>query len=127
MEAIAHGNPGKSIALSGYQLFQSDDIDWTRKKVAEVFCPHELKVTGKNQKVDARMHHARIGAISVNRLQYGADVAIDPGQLDDFVLVQMPLAGEAVVTCGNPPHTLLDRQTRVTHHLEFSDPTEMPV
>ena len=101
METIAHGNPARSIALSGYQLFQSDDIERTRKTVAEVFCPHDLKVTGKNQKVDARMHHARIGAISVNRLQYGADVAIDPGQLDDFLLVQMPLAGEAVVTCGN--------------------------
>jgi AraC-like DNA-binding protein len=101
METIAYGNPAKSIALSGYQLFQSDDIEWTRKKVGEVFCPHDLKVTGKTQKVDARMQHARIGAISVNRLQYGANVAIDPGQLDDFVLVQMPLAGQAVVTCGN--------------------------
>lgn len=101
MEAIAYERPRKSIALSGYQLFQSNDIEQTRKRVGEVFCPHDLKVTGKNQKVDARMHHARIGAISLNRLQYGSDVAIDPGQLEDFVLVQMPLAGDAVVTCGN--------------------------
>ncbi|NMM26936.1 MAG: AraC family transcriptional regulator [Glaciimonas sp.] len=101
MEAIAHGNSGMGIALSGYQLFQSDDIEQTRKIVGDVFCPHDLKITGKNQKLDARMQHARIGAIAVSRLQYGADVAIDPGQFDDFLLVQMPLVGDAVVTCGN--------------------------
>lgn len=101
MVIIAQENPARNIALAGYPLFQSDDLEQTRKRVGEVFCPHDLKITGRNQKLDARMQHARIGPISVNRLQYGADVAIDPGQFDDFLLVQMPLAGDAVVTCGN--------------------------
>lgn len=100
MVIVLHRNAGPGIALSGHQLFQSSDIDQTRKIVGEVFCPHDLRITGQHQKVDARMHHAKIGAISVNRLRYGADVAIDPGQLNDFLLVQMPLAGNALVTCG---------------------------
>jgi len=47
------------------------------------------------------MHHAPVGGISLNRLRYGATVAIDPGCLKDFLLVMMPLSGSADVHCGN--------------------------
>ena len=100
MELMTQGNSGKSMALAGYPLFHSNDIDETRSMVSGVFCPHDLKVTGRSQKVDAQMYLASVGAISLSRLQHGADVAIDPGCLKDFMLVQMPLRGEAEVSCG---------------------------
>lgn len=100
MEIITQPYPGKSMPLSGYPLFQSKDIEQTRDMISGVFCPHDLRITGRNQKLDARMYHASVGAVSLSRLQHGADVSIDPGCLKDFLLVQMPLKGEAEISCG---------------------------
>ena len=47
------------------------------------------------------MYHLRQGDTSVNRLEYGAEVEIDPDRLDDFFLVQIPVAGHAAIACGN--------------------------
>jgi len=47
------------------------------------------------------MHHLRQGSASVNRLEYGAEVEIDPDRLEDFFLVQIPVAGHASIQCGN--------------------------
>jgi AraC-like DNA-binding protein len=47
------------------------------------------------------MHHQSFGQLSLNRLCYGADVRIDPGPLEDFFLVMMPLAGHSEVECGS--------------------------
>ena len=100
MEIITQQYPGKSLPLAGYPLFQSKDLEQTRDMVSSVFCPHDLKVSGRKQQLDARMYHASVGAISLSRLQHGADVTIDPGSLKDFLLVQMPLQGQADISCG---------------------------
>lgn len=96
---IPHAEEGN--ALSRFPLFCSNDLEETREQVARVFCPHELRIAEKNKHVNARMSHAPIGEISLNRLQYGADVRIDPGCLKDFLLVQMPISGTAEITCGS--------------------------
>ena len=69
--------------------------------VGRVMKPHELSVASGGQRVEARMYHAPLGDISLNRLCYGADVNIDPGPLVDFFLVMMPLGGHARIVCGN--------------------------
>jgi AraC-like DNA-binding protein len=51
--------------------------------------------------LQARMFHLRQGDASINRLEYGAEVEIDPNRLDDFFLVQIPVAGSASIACGN--------------------------
>lgn len=38
--------------------------------------------------------------LSLNYIRYGADVTIDPGELSDFYLIQIPIAGTAEVTNG---------------------------
>ncbi|MEM6987648.1 MAG: AraC family transcriptional regulator, partial [Pseudomonadota bacterium] len=62
---------------------------------------------------------------SLNALQYGGSVEIDPGQLESFYLVQIPLAGGAQIDhCGRAlsananAGTVLnpDRPTRMTWH-----------
>lgn len=104
---MTHGsfpNPALSGALLGtpeLQLFASRDLEQTRAMVAQVMKPHELHVHGAGQHVKARMHHAAFGGVSLNRLAYGAEVEIEPGSLDDFYLVQMPLAGHASITSGS--------------------------
>lgn len=86
--------------LASKRLFSSDDLDETRSNVGRIFKPHDLHVYGTRQKLDARMDHLAIGQVSINRLRYGANVSIEPECLDDFLLVQMPLAGQAHIRCG---------------------------
>jgi AraC-like DNA-binding protein len=84
---------------AGRLVFASTDLGQTRVEVGKVFKPHRLEIRGVS--LSARMHHAPLGAVSLNRLAYGADVTIDPGPLGDFLLVQMPLSGQADIRCGN--------------------------
>lgn len=81
-------------------LFASSDLDETRTHVGRVMKPHHLSVHGQGQGLSARMDHVPIGQVSINRLRYGACVAIEPGPLDDFYLVQMPLSGGARIHSG---------------------------
>lgn len=94
------GLAGALINSPERQLFASRDLVQTRGLVGTVMKPHDLHVHGSAQQVNARMHHAAFGGVSLNRLKYGAEVDIEPGPLDDFYLIQMPLDGHALVTCG---------------------------
>lgn len=101
--ASAYAMPGLSGALLNTperQLFASRDLAQTRSLVGGVMKPHDLRVRGPSQHVNARMHHMAFGGISLNRLKYGAEVDIEPGPLDDFYLIQMPLGGHADITSG---------------------------
>jgi AraC-like DNA-binding protein len=96
--------PGISGALINSperQLFASRDLLQTRSLVGDIMKPHELHVHGSAQQVNARMHHMAFGGVSLNRLKYGAEVNIEPGPLDDFYLIQMPLSGHAMITSGD--------------------------
>lgn len=46
------------------------------------------------------MSHLPLGGVSLNRLDYGAAVNIDPGRLERFCLVMMPISGVSEVQCG---------------------------
>jgi AraC-like DNA-binding protein len=87
--------------LAAHRLFHSSDLDETRDTVGRIFKPHELSVRGKRQRLDAEMDHISLGGASINRLRYGANVTIEPESLDKFLLVQMPMAGQANIRCGN--------------------------
>lgn len=92
-------------AWSALSVLASDDLDETREQIARIYKPHELSVIGARQRVRARMHHRALGpSVSLNRLAHGAAVRIDPDRLEDFFLVQMPLAGEAAVWHQNARH-----------------------
>jgi AraC-like DNA-binding protein len=82
-------------------VFSSRDFDAVRQGVARIFKPHLLRLHGTGANLQARMHHLRQGNASVNRLEYVAEVEIDPNRLDDFFLVQIPVAGHASIACGN--------------------------
>jgi AraC-like DNA-binding protein len=87
--------------LSRYPLFRSKDVDETREQVARVFCPHALSPAGRGRELDACQHSARLhNDVSLNYVQYGAGVHIEPGYLGGFYLLQIPLRGGALVRCG---------------------------
>ena len=81
-------------------LLQSNDLDEVRARVADVFKPHRLTLTGHSCALHSRMHHARWGNLSLNLLDYGGEVSIEPGPLEHFYLLQIPLRGDAEIECG---------------------------
>ncbi|MEQ1964746.1 AraC family transcriptional regulator [Xenorhabdus khoisanae] len=90
----AHLNSPKHL------LFSSNDLDEVKSMVGRVMQPHQLKILGHSQKLNARMHYIPLGDLSISRLRYSANVEINPGELDSFFLVQMPLAGCACIESG---------------------------
>lgn len=91
----------REVLLGGRPLFASDDLDEVREQVSRVFCPHRLDLTGDASLLSARFNSAGLDAVRVSYLDYGADVRIEPGDLESFFLVQIPLAGRSLIRCGD--------------------------
>ncbi len=86
--------------LSAHRLFQTRDIETAREEVARKFCDHEL-IPGKTyNNFEVCHNHAQGLSLSLNYLRYGSDVHINPGELSQFYLVQVPLQGFATVRNG---------------------------
>lgn len=104
MEADINGrnaDPGQR-PLERFSVVQTRDPDEAREAVGRIFCPHRLTPVGRSAGAlfDARHHTAAVGALTVNYVAYGARVEIDPGCLERFYLLQIPLLGAAQVTNG---------------------------
>ncbi|WP_250520679.1 MULTISPECIES: AraC family transcriptional regulator [unclassified Caballeronia] len=82
-------------------LMQSTDLEEVRAIVGRVFRPHGLSVVTAVHDLLGRMHHVRHGDVSLNLLGYGSEVVIDPGRLENFFLLQIPIHGNAEIECGN--------------------------
>lgn len=118
---------GEREPLRAWRQFHSRDIDEVRALVARKFCDHRLQPEGPSRGTGARYNHVRGQALSLNFLSYGSAVQIDPGELQDFYLVQMPLSGRAQVANGSTSvasdrrtATVLNptRETRMTWHAD---------
>ena len=69
--------------------------------VGRIFCAHRLTPVRRSAPhFHAQHNSARHDGFSINYVAYGADVEIDPGRLDRFFLLQIPLIGAADVPCG---------------------------
>ncbi|MET0575113.1 MAG: helix-turn-helix domain-containing protein [Mesorhizobium sp.] len=86
--------------LANHVLFRTRDLDFARESVAQKFCRHRLDIVGERHLFNASHHHVAGSMISLNYISYGADVLIDPGELGDFYLVQIPVCGAAAIHNG---------------------------
>ena len=75
------------------------DVDEARVEVGRLFCPHRLTPSG-GADLRLRLSARRLGDLGLIRLDYGAPVRIEPGQLTSFYLVQRPLGGRAGIRQG---------------------------
>lgn len=89
-----------SPVLANSFLFRTSDIDEARDRASRVFCSHRLRVVGERRQFSAEMYFRQIRGIGVGRIRYGANVAIEPGWLESFALIQMPLSGAEIVEHG---------------------------
>lgn len=89
------------LPLERFRLFDSHDLDEAREFVGRVFCPHELTTLHRGAQLDACHHSVPLHRdASLNYVQYGPAVRIEPGHLGGFYLLQIPLRGGAAVRCG---------------------------
>lgn len=92
--------PDSAPPLAGYRLFRSRDLDEARERVAAVFCPHRLDRLASRARFDTVQHHLPGQGLSLNYIDYGARMLIEPGELGGFYLLQIPLAGGAQIVNG---------------------------
>jgi AraC-like DNA-binding protein len=98
---IAQQSTAHRLPLARYRLFDSHDLDEAREFVGRVFCPHDLATLHPGAELDACHHSVPLHRdASLNYVQYGAAVRIEPGCLGGFYLLQIPLRGGATVQCG---------------------------
>ncbi len=110
MVADPHMIAGAALPLARFPVVATRDPDLAREQIGRVFCPHGLILAdpGTAARFEARHHSAAFGGLTINFVSYGARVEIDPGCLDRFFLLQIPLAGSALVRNG-AHETLADR------------------
>ncbi|MBK5151367.1 AraC family transcriptional regulator [Burkholderia sp. R-69608] len=62
--------------------------------------PHKMSLVGTPQRLETTFRSLKLAHLQIFYLRYGAAVEVDPGELGDFTLVQMPVYGAAWYTCG---------------------------
>lgn len=82
--------------LSGHPVLNTRDLDEARAAVSARYCDHKLDMRAAGD-LDVCHNHVRGAHLSFNLLGYGAEVAINPGELQDFYLLQIPLSGMAQI------------------------------
>jgi AraC-like DNA-binding protein len=90
-----------NFPLARHELFRTKNLDEARERVGKIFCPHYLNLRERGTQLDARQHSVSVSKeVSLNYVQNGAAVDIEPGYLGDFYLLQIPLRGHAQIQCG---------------------------
>ncbi len=84
--------------LDGFCRVATDRVDEAAEQVGRIFCPHDLApLRAASPGFFARHNCAAFDGFSINYVAYGGSVVIDPGCLERFFLVQIPVRGSARV------------------------------
>jgi AraC-like DNA-binding protein len=102
-DAVVPMMVGKAISpgagrLAGFCRVATTSVDEAAEQIGRIFCPHDLEpLRAASPGFFARHNCAGFDGFSINYVAYGGSVAIDPGCLERFFLVQIPLRGSARV------------------------------
>lgn len=88
-----------TLPLIDFERFRTRDIDEARHRTERLLSSHSIQ-SAAGARLDVRYHAVDLLDCSVLYAQYGAAVRLDPGALEDFYLVGVPLAGTSLVSCG---------------------------
>jgi AraC-like DNA-binding protein len=87
--------------LSRFEVCHTQDLEEARKWGERIFCENRLRSLDTRSAVRTRIFYRRVGGIGIGRMSYGGEVTIEPGVLGSFALVQMPIRGQELITCGS--------------------------
>lgn len=65
------------------------------------YCQHSITTESRNDALNARFSHRSFGTSSLNYLQYGARVRIQPREFETFYMVHVPISGTALLSIDN--------------------------
>ena len=93
-----HGEAAAATRLAAYSRVDTSSVDDAVDAVGRIFCPHALTpLQGTAPHFFARHNSAAFDGFSINYVAYGGTVSIDPGCLERFFLMQIPLRGSATI------------------------------
>lgn len=97
---FAAATPPQAV-LSRFEVCRTQDIDEASQWGERIFCANRLRNLDTKSAVDTSIYYRRLGGIGIGRMSYGGDITIEPGVLDSFALVQMPIRGQEVIEYAN--------------------------
>ncbi len=89
-----------SLPLASRCQFVSDNFEAMHARLSTVLKPHGLRRLS-DLPVSGIICRARLNRISFNVLRIGPSVEVAPGALEDFFLVQIPIAGSIDLSVGS--------------------------
>jgi AraC-like DNA-binding protein len=87
------------LPLAAFERFRTADLNDARRQAEGLLSPHKLEPTRRGASLDVRYRVVDLVDTSIICARYGAAVRLDPGALENFYLVGMPLAGASSVWC----------------------------
>lgn len=88
----------ESVFQASNLIFQCHDLNETCQQVGQILKPHRLKIVQQKSDFFASMHLVpTTGSLQLSRLEYSEDVYIDPDDLQQFYLIQIPISGYAEI------------------------------
>jgi AraC-like DNA-binding protein len=88
--------------LAAFPRVATDTVDEAAEEIGRIFCPHDLKPLKATRPDFFALHNcAAFDGFSINYVAYGGSVSIDPGCLERFFLLQLPLQGGALVSTSS--------------------------
>lgn len=87
------------VQLRGRTL-ATTDLDEAREMLTRQYCSHSISRRDDGTPLDVRYAQAPLMGMSINYLQYGAEVDIRPREFETFYLVHIPIGGEAWIRAG---------------------------
>jgi AraC-like DNA-binding protein len=95
------GGQRAAVRLAEFCRVATRDVDQAADQIGRIFCPHNLSpLRAAADDFFAAHHCAEFAGFSISYVAYGGTVTIDPGCLDRFFLVQLPLSGAARIQAG---------------------------
>jgi AraC-like DNA-binding protein len=85
--------------LAAFSRVATATVDRAAEEIGRIFCPHDLRPLRASGPDFFALHNcAAFDGFSINYVAYGGSVSIDPGCLERFFLLQIPLQGSAQVS-----------------------------
>lgn len=87
------------VPLAKHLHFHAQDPDQACLELAKEYVEHQLSLKKKGSKLNAIHNQVSLSGISLNFLEYGAEVEIS-ASIEDFYLIQIPLSGSTWIKSG---------------------------